>query len=873
MSEKTAEKEHPQPGTMRVSTKVLLEILMLAFALALIGFLMQNKMDELLNDTVEQSVARQAADFSVLAEERFKKELAELRYAAHYLESHPEEARDVVSNFEDAGQIGITYGLFSKNQGAIVGKSLSQRDFPQLAHAFSGESIVDYCHGMGLLFAVPVCHGDNVRYILYRLYSEDILTETFGLEEYNAESRILIRERTGQLIVPYANYSEKDRIFFRDNTIQSDFKRVRDKLASSRSAAVYSEGKQGKYFLFGADLPQTNCSMIGYVPWEAVAGSMSRIHQLVLAVVSMLLLLVATASIYLFLVQSKVMESDALREAKEIADRANHAKSDFLASMSHEIRTPINTVLGMNEMILRESHENEIRKYAQTIGSAGQSLLALINDILDFSKIESGHMKLVETAYQLDSLLYDIMNSIEPRAREKGLAFHIHVSENLPNNLVGDAPRLRQIILNLLTNAVKYTPEGSVTCSLSCTHTRKDELLLSISVTDTGIGIREEDKEHLFQEFERLDMVRNQSIEGTGLGLAITCNLLRMMNGDIQVESVYGKGSTFRVQLPQKISSGKDSSPAAENFSYHMKERQQAGAAYHASFVAPEAKVLLVDDNEMNLLVVQSLLKQTKVQVTACQSGQKALEEMEAQAFDIILLDHMMPGMDGIETLKRAREIAGGRFKDTPIIVLTANAIAGAREMFLAAGFSDYLSKPVAGADLEQMIQKYLPPEKIQPAAPLPESLPPKEIQTTAPLPEKPPEEKETSSPKVQDAHIDYTMGLNYNGGLKDTYETVLSMFHALKDEKKKKIQAAFEQQDWTNYTIFVHALKSTSLLVGCKELSEGAKALEMAGKKLQAAEASEQEKNDGLEYIRSHHEEVMSLYDVIAEEAGNGIQ
>ena len=573
---------------------------------------MQYKVRNLLNITLEQTIAKQMADMSIVAEERFSRELAELHFAAKYLSQHQgqENERNILLNLATSNA-EVSVGLMKLDGQPIYGQALSKKDFARLPMAFRGNDVVDYGVGKGLLFAVPVMNGENVHSIIYRLYSESLLTDLFGLAEYNSESRLLIQERNGQIIVPYKNYNSYGKEFFTDKTIIDGFKKIRIKLETQRSATIYSEGERGQYFLFAADLPKTNCSMIGYVPWSAVAGDIFHIYNIVIRTVALILIMVAIFSIYLFIMREKAEESDEWKHAKEIADNANQAKSIFLANMSHEIRTPINAVIGMNEMILRESKDSTITKYAQNAHSASEALLSLINDILDFSKIESGKMELIEESYKLDEIIKNLVTMIKPRALKKDLSFKVKVDENIENNLFGDSVRIRQIVINFLTNAVKYTKTGGIEFIVDREKRSEDLIILKFHVKDTGIGIRAEDKQKLFEDFERFDSHENKNIEGTGLGLAITNRLVNMMNGQIEVESIYGKGSTFSVMIPQRVMNAEKIGNFAEKLNNNLDELKE----YKVSFIAPEAKILVVDDNEMNLLVVTSLLKDTQIKI------------------------------------------------------------------------------------------------------------------------------------------------------------------------------------------------------------------------------------------------------------------
>lgn len=402
--------------------------------------------------------------------------------------------------------------------------------------------------------------------------------------------------------------------------------------------------------------------------------------------------------------EKKAQEAMVLETKAALA--ASDAKGKFLANMSHEIRTPINAVLGMDAMIIRESREPKIREYAQDISRAGQTLLSIINDILDFSKIESGKMQIVPMEYELASLIYDVMNIIMSKAEAKKLAINLNVSDDLPSVLYGDDVRLRQILMNILNNAVKYTPSGSVTLTVEGEQEAED-LLLYVSVQDTGIGIKPEDMKKLFSDFERIEEQRNRNIEGTGLGMSITMQLLKLMDSKLEVESTYGEGSKFYFTLRQKIVSGEK----IGNFAERMKHRMEDTSST-VSFIAPKAKVLVVDDNQTNREVFKNLLKESQVQIEEAAGGKETLVKIAQTAYDIIFLDHMMPDMDGIAVMKNIKHSTDHLNVDTPVIALTANAVSGAKEMYLEAGFNSYISKPIMPEKLDKILEEYIPMKK-----------------------------------------------------------------------------------------------------------------------------------------------------------------
>lgn len=526
------------------------------------------------------------------------------------------------------------------------------------------------------------------------------------------------------------------------------------------------------------------------------------------------------------------VSSKELEEAYEVAEAANKSKSNFLSNMSHEIRTPINAILGMNEMILRETKDKKLIEYAENIRSASRLLNGLVNDILDFSKIEAGKMEIVPVEYELASVLNDLIVMSKKRANDKGLGFIVNVDPNIPHLLYGDEIRIKQVITNILTNAIKYTESGGVTLTVKyercCNNEEcqvserviklldgdkngigKDNIKLEITIEDTGIGIKPEDIDRMFKSFERVDEVRNRTIEGTGLGMNITQMLLGLMGGTLDIKSDYGVGSVFTIRLLQRVV---DERPIG-TFEEAIKRALNHDEEYRQMFVAPEAKILIVDDTEMNITVFKNLLKKTQVQIDSASSGMECLELCKNRKYDMIFLDHRMPEMDGIACLHHLKEDVEGLNYSTPVVALTANAISGSREMYLNEGFDDYMTKPIMSIVLEDMIMRTLPQELIMDIEDYEDKL----------------DDDEAPEWIWNVPFIDAEVGISNCGGVASYLEGIRAYKNAA-TETRKMIGQALATNDIKFYTTKVHALKSSSRIIGAEEIANLAEQLEMAG-------------------------------------------
>ncbi len=511
-------------------------------------------------------------------------------------------------------------------------------------------------------------------------------------------------------------------------------------------------------------------------------------------------------------------KNEELEAARNAAEKAENARDIFLANMSHELRTPINTILGLNELILRESSEEAVKEYARDIRQAGSILLALVSDILDFSKLEADKMELTEGIYDVSSLLNDLINSISLQQRRKKLDLVLEIAQDVPYKLYGDEIHIRQIVGNLLSNAVRYTEKGKITLRLSWKEVSEDVIEIYVIVKDTGIGIKEKDIPKLFKAFQRMDSTVRSKEDRTGLGLAITERLLELMGSRLEVQSVYGKGSAFSFKILQKVV---DRKPLGD-FEKQYRESLRSIEDYHEKFIAPMGRILIVDDNAMNLAVAQGLLKGTRLQIDVAASGEECLELIKRKTYHLICMDHMMPVMDGVQTLHAIRALEGNPSRDIPVIALTANAVAGARELYLKEGFQDYLTKPIDADKFEDLLIEYLPDNVVYLTH---------NREVNEALDQQDAEEFDIRESQLYLMGFNLKNGLRYMGGDKALYGKVLHDFHSILQEKETALEDFLQKGDMPGYAIIVHSLKGNARNVGADDLADEAFELEKMAK------------------------------------------
>ena len=531
--------------------------------------------------------------------------------------------------------------------------------------------------------------------------------------------------------------------------------------------------------------------------------------------------------------QEDQANEELLRKIEELTE-ANRSKNAFIANISHEIRTPMNAIIGFAELLLQLGESDTVTEYAGEIKSASNNLLAIINDLLDISKIESGRMELVPVPYYLHYLFTDIESVISIPAGKKGIDFRINANPELPSQLYGDIVRIRQILTNICNNAVKFTNEGYV--ELTATFEEGDDddtILLKFTISDTGIGIRKDDLDLIFEKFRQVDMRLNRNVEGSGLGLSICRQLTELMNGTIEVTSTYGEGTTFTVCIPQKVL---DRKKLSNYLVYHKQEEKKRSVIY-----APSAKVLVVDDNPVNLKILRGLLLHYEIDADTAESGEESVEKASSETYDLILMDHMMPGMNGEEALKAIRALDDPDRANVPVIAVTANAIRGMRDEYLRKGFTDYLSKPVETTKIEQILKDHLAPNLFV-AIEEDEGLVQDDLD-------------------IEIKGVDVDAGLaKVDGNVKD-YLDILGIFAEIGPQKVEEIEEFAKRHDYENYVISVHSLKSVAANIGAHQLFTMAKIHEFAGK------------GQNYGFVDANYDKLITLYRTIIDNIRSSLE
>lgn len=729
---------------------------------------------------------------------------------------------DLYFDHDDNIWVVSSYGLYSIKAGEMVGDSVSDFRLYTVNNGLSGTPTAQgYCEldEKGNLY-IPVRNG--ICKVNVDAFEEKRTYLRAGIGSIYCGDEEILPDEDGKYIIPnsggrikitasvldYTLAGPLVKMFMDDNEDEGVFVAKNDLIPLEYTGLAY-----GNHVLHLKILDGSGKNELLKKEYQIVKRADFFEHPLIRFMLFASVAIIAGFIVWRVMTNTVIRRQyNEIKRAKEDAERASEAKSRFLANMSHEIRTPINTIMGMNEMVMREDATGvpkpyfmSMMNYAFDIRNASESLLSLINDLLDMSKIESGKMHLVLQEYDMQDMLRSIVSMIRIRSTEKELTFDVVVDEILPRRMYGDPGKIKQIVLNLLTNAVKYTETGGFALCVSMEERENEKCTLKFSVKDTGIGIKKEDMDKLFTAYERLDEQKNSGIQGTGLGLDISRRFAELMDGSLTCESEYGKGSEFILTLVQKIV---DATPIGV-FMEH--DESSANGPYVPQFIAPDADVLVVDDNPMNLNVIKGLLKGTRVFVSTAASGEECLEKIKDTSFNVVFLDHMMPGMDGVETVARIRR----DYPDLPVYALTANAAVG-EEFYISKGFNGYLSKPIDSLTLEKTIMKHLPEEMME--KPLQEDA----VEELKEIPENLKWIYETEGITVEE-------GIKNSGGISN-YIFSLELFLDTIDGNIRVIKDAYESGNIRLYTIKVHALKSSARIVGAMELSKLAESLEDAG-------------------------------------------
>lgn len=801
--------------------KPMITLSFLGMIVIMICLFMNYRLRILFDKIVEYQVKENSISLADLFSEKLKAEFDELKHIVSMIEDGKD--CNFVWEFQQANNDNnVELGIFNVADSMYLSA--------EILNSFRGWDSVGYNNAYGLTFSVPVHKGSYVSSVLYRKYSISKLNENFSLKCYGGNGIACVIKSDGEMVIPFKNYNNPLIDIYYSGEINKALVSLRDKMVLSTSAAVHFRYLNRGYYLFESEILDSDFRILGLVEENVVHKGFNILQCVLMWVFGLLFIFITVGCVFLMQTEEKTMLAT---NEKQAAIAESHAKGSFLASMSHEIRTPLNSILGMNDIVLRESSEKNIKEYAAQIKKSSETLLSIINDVMDFSKIESGKLEIRNSPYHLLALINDVTMMMSEKVKQKNLVFKTDVDYELPDELLGDEIRVKQILINLLNNAIKYTERGTVQLRIFG-EKEFDELHLHLVVHDTGI--EKENIPFLFNSFARADEERNKYIEGTGLGLAIVKQVVDLMDGEIFVRSVYGVGSEFEAVIPQKVIGSKKLSESG-SVKYVTAEND-------LHFIAPEAHVVVVDDNEVNLLVADKLLATMKIQTHCFNDPLAAMGFLKAQKVDIMLFDDIMPGMNGVELLKKVKEDDSVN-AHTASVALTANAMAGSREKYLNAGFDSYISKPVSLQSLKQNIHELLPERLIQ----------------DAPLETFAVQEQADTGEKV----IDEKLGLTYCAGSMDILRTIIAKFIDVASAKKQRITDAMETRDWNEMLIEVHALKSSAMSIGARKLSEEAKDMELVLKEI----VNDLNVDNNISYVENNIGPIISLYDNVVDEAG----
>lgn len=854
-----------------------------------------NKFQSLADQFFCENTADNAMRMAALTRERLDSELRLLNGAAASLDNGHGDPEVAVSSV--ATEEGAYAGVVAYDGSSLAGKVLDSLNYPELTRVFHGNPEIGFYPNLGLLFVYPVFYGSNVRYALFKVI-KPLFLDRFMVDGLMGDGKVVIRNASGIVVRP-RYYDQRVVNFFNSPLARTVMAALGDQRENRISAAIPFRNTDGrKYIMYEAEVANTSFLVTGIVEKSKLESGFTGMKLIIALLCALFGVIMVAGAVILFLSLEQLWSDAAERQRAGLEKLVYSARERALSFMSNEVSAHMGAILDLDYKILNTAHESSVLAFAGAIRQAGMTLLSLIGGIVDFARIQTGKMEIVGEQYDLATMINDLVKEANERAASKDVKFVVNVNNALPSRLFGDMVRIRQVIVNLIDNAFKFTPRGqvglTVTGALSEDNT---SVMLRFKVSDTGPGLSDEERERFFSQFSNPDSAKAIK-HRHGLGLAICYNLLKLMRGFIDIQSLPGKGSVFTAAVPQQVVS----LDPIGNFLDKARSEARRRVESFSSFTAPDARALVVDDNSMSLKLIGKLFQRPGVKSDMGSSAEEGLKLMAIHHYDIILIDEKMPGMDASQMLSKARAMENNKNLDTPVILISSDKTPGARSRAIQKGFTDMIQRPVEQMSMDSVLRRYLPKEKLAAdnsqqgryEAPAPENPGgPQRFKEINPsfddmsdsmafgdgalphhaVPQLGGDGGQSSAKPLDEPDLSGAKILDVDGGMKfcndslDLYMKFASTFCRMYIDRKQKMDRACHTADWKEYSSLMHALRTTSMSIGGGKLPLYVQSLENAANTIQMGGTPDSVKQQSVYYINDHHDKCMQLYDELVQE------